>query len=113
MNQLYLFDDSNPSPPPKAAPFVRGSETSQEAAERIEPFISGMAREVFDAIHSRGKQGATCDEVEKLTGIKHQTCSARICDLVKSKHIIRTDRKRNTQTGRPAKVHVAKDFADA
>jgi response regulator of citrate/malate metabolism len=63
---------------------------------------------VFRAISEKGE--ATCDELEQRTGLSHQTCSARITELVIESKIIDTGRRRTTRAGRPARVYgVRKD----
>lgn len=48
---------------------------------------------------------ATCDEIERIMLIPHQTASARICELLKAKIIKDTGRKRLTKNKRPARVY--------
>ena len=49
-------------------------------------------------------KGATCEELEKATGLKHQTCSARLRDLYLAGAIERTGTLRPTSSGRMAAV---------
>jgi DNA-binding IclR family transcriptional regulator len=43
--------------------------------------ISGRAMQVLNAIVTRGAEGATSEEIVQLTGLPHQTASARINEL--------------------------------
>ena len=49
---------------------------------------------------------ATCDELERYTGMLHQSISARINELVKMKRIVWTGFYRLTRTRRPARVYI-------
>lgn len=51
------------------------------------------------------EDGATCDEVEVVLGLRHQTASARIRDLVIAKRIFDTGRRRLTRSGRKARIY--------
>jgi hypothetical protein len=57
-----------------------GTETSREAAEKILPKVNSMCRQVYDCIAAM-PGGLTCEQVEQILGMKHQTASARIRDL--------------------------------
>lgn len=52
-----------------------------------------------------GRYGATCDEIEAATGLLHQTCSARMNDLMNEGVIKPSGFKRSTRRGRPADVY--------
>ena len=95
-------------------PYVKGSETSQAAAESMEPHAPTIRHRVFRYILSRGDHGATDDEIEGALGLKHQTASARRRELEKDYGAVRletlgdgTPRKRRTGSGRMAGVYVA------
>jgi predicted transcriptional regulator len=64
---------------------------------------------VFAALKSRGSLGATSDELEEMTGLPHQTVSARLNELQNdylSAYI--TTQRRYTRSRRPANVYFAK-----
>ena len=88
-------------------------DTSQDAAEGIEP-VSGRLRSMVYATvhdcqhHDLHLDGATCDEVERFSGLSHQTCSARINELVRSGHLVDSGRRRKTRGGRNAAVWVVR-----
>ena len=91
-----------------------GTEPSKDAAESIKPLVSGMCQQVLDLIRSRA-DGMTCDEVEEVLGMKHQTASARIRDLKTCqppliKHKLKGDGspdRRRTRSGRTAWVYLS------
>ena len=94
----------------QSVPFVRGSETSQAAAESIEDKLGPMCRMVRSAL-ANAPDGLTCEEVELKTGLKHQTASARLKQLQDAGYAEwRQDekgehRKRRNGSGRNAKVY--------
>jgi len=86
------------------APFVAGSDTSQEAAESIEATAPSMRFRVFMYIKATGSTGTTDDEIEQALNMRHQTASARRRELVLSGHVRDTSRRRKTRSGRNATV---------
>ena len=58
------------------------TETSKDAAESIKDKINGMCLDVLRCVRNY-EDGLTCDEVEQILGMKHQTASARLNDLSK------------------------------
>ena len=91
-----------------------GTETSIDAAESIKPMANAMALQVLRSIQA-STDGLTCDQVEVLLLMKHQTASARIRDLATCEPpFIRIkvgpDGKpvrRKTRSGRTARVYEA------
>ena len=65
-----------------AIPFVRGSETSEEAAVAKGPTKARDEAKVLGFIHAQKGRGATDDEIEVGTGLCHQSASARRNGLV-------------------------------
>lgn len=88
-----------------APPFVRGSDTSEAAAEEIKP-SAGHLRGLVAAHISGRSDGATCDEVEAALGMRHQTASARIRELALSGAISDSGKRRLTRSRRGAVVWV-------
>jgi hypothetical protein len=99
-----VFQSGEPMP---AAPFVRGSQTSYAAAVAIEPVLGADAERVLRCIRNAGEGGRTCQEVERLLDMAHESASARVAGLLKDGRIIRTERTRQTASGRAASVLVA------
>ena len=78
-------------------------DTSEEAAARIEP--NRLARQVLGYVRMTRWRGATCDDVEVGLGMRHQTASARCRELELARRIVKTQDKRPTRSGRPARVY--------
>ena len=77
-----------------------------------------MCRDVLHAVKS-SPFGLTCDEVEKILDMKHQTASARLRDLitcqppyVEFQNDPETEKplRRTTRSGRTARVYFATQF---
>jgi predicted transcriptional regulator len=82
-------------------------DTSIEAYRSIYLHLPRLEAVVYHAILGgwwRGRIGRTCDEVEQVTKLKHQTASARIRGLVQKGFIETSGRKRPTRSGREAHV---------
>ena len=87
------------------APYVRGSDTSRDAAESMRPHVSRIEAEVLAVINRFIH--LTCDELEEETGLSHQTASARLKGL-RDKGLIKfSGARRKTRSGRAARVYVA------
>ena len=93
-----------------------GTDTSRDAAASIVDQVNGMCRDVLRAIRE-AEDGLTCDEVEQLLSMKHQTASARIRDLTSCQPALLEQRldqetgkhaRRATRSGRTARVYYAK-----
>ena len=87
-------------------PFVRYSDTSEEAADSIEYDTSRLRVIVFRFIQAR-QLGATCDECEVALDMRHQTASARVRELYLRGVITDSGLRRKTRSGRNAVVWVA------
>lgn len=86
---------------PVSVPYA-DSDTSEEASRRALPRAGSDARRILGLIRLHG--GLTCDEVEVLTNLPHQTASARIRGLRSGGWITDGGRRRLTQRGRSAVV---------
>ena len=71
-NELPLFNY------PVAA--HNGTDTSREAAEAIRADLSRLHRLVIRTI-GEALDGLTCKQIEQITGLSHQTASARLNEL--------------------------------
>lgn len=87
-------------------PYVRGSDTSREAAEEIVGCAPTMRQQVLVFLMARGAYGATDDEGEKVLNMRHQTYSARRRWLVKHGLVKDSGETRETRSGRSATVWV-------
>lgn len=100
------------------APYVKGSDTSQDAAESMEPHLARLQNRIFGLFElwSQGElhfhKGWTDDELECHTKLPHQTVSARRRELVLKGLIEDSGERRKTRSGRKAVVWVLKKTAD-
>lgn len=96
--------------PPKSLPYVDGSDTSEEASRRALPRAGSDAMRIlrlvgFAKTGAGGfEAGLTCDEVETLLNLSHQTASARIRGLRSGGWIRDSGKRRKTRRGRSAVV---------
>jgi hypothetical protein len=84
-------------------PAVRGSDTSEAAADSVATGAALLRERVYRVIAER--DGATCDEVEAQIDGRHQTVSARVRELVQLGRIVDTGQRRPTRSGRAARVY--------
>lgn len=82
-------------------------QTSLEAYAWIKEHSTSLRAQLYGAIYARGSYGATCDELEQIHSMKHQTASARIRELRDAKLIYDSNERRTTRSGRKAIVYVA------
>lgn len=83
------------------------ADTSAAAFQSTTTVSRALARNVvFSQIYAF-PCGMTCDAVEAASGMSHQTCSARITELVTEGRIRDTGERRKTRSGRAARVYVA------
>jgi hypothetical protein len=61
----------------RGVPFVKGSETSADAADDILPSQMNLRNRLTYIFRHYGKKGLTDEMLEDMTGMKHQTVSAR------------------------------------
>jgi hypothetical protein len=85
--------------------YSNGVDTSNAAAASIEPHLPRLEQMVYDCIKGWGDDGLTCDSVELMTALPHQTASARIKSLVDRGVIKDTGLRRQTRSGRMARVY--------
>ena len=86
------------------APSIRGSETSEAAAQAIKPSVTQLQQEVFDAIQFFG--GATDDQVQEFTGLAGSTQRPRRIELVRMGKIKDSGLCAKTRSGRAATIWV-------
>ena len=91
------------------APFVAGSETSEEAAKSV--YAGPIRARVSHVLQGRAALGATDEELEKHFDMKHQTISARRRELVLMGKAKDSGTRRKTSSGRWATVWIACDEA--
>lgn len=108
----FPADDYTPEPDPlplfapTLVPPSSGTDTSQEAAESIAPFVGSLRWTVLCAI-CEAQDGLTTDELETQLGQSHQTVSPRIWELARKIQpplLVYSEDKRRNQSGRNARV---------
>ena len=85
---------------------VFGSETSKDAAKKVDGSASAKREIIFNLILA-AVDGMTCDDVEVALDMRHQTASARVRELVLAGRISDTGRTRKTRSGSGARVYEA------
>ena len=84
------------------------ADTSREAFDSILPDIESMRMKIFKEIAFE-PAGWTCDELEVHMGMRHQTVSPRLLELVEAGRIEDSGERRPTRSGRGARVYVLSD----
>jgi biotin operon repressor len=92
------------------APFVSGSDTSQDAAASMADRVGQTRQKVYESIATSLSKGQTCDEAEEALEMTHQTVSARIKELKDTGYIVDTGDRRKTRSKQKAAVYVATEF---
>ena len=88
------------------------SQTSRDAAEDIEPTVAGLRLKVLEYLRARRGFGATDEECQLFLSMNPSTQRPRRIELVNSGHVVQSDMKRKTSTGRNATVWLAKEFSE-
>lgn len=91
--QIPLFDPAPSSPAPAHAALAE---------------LRGLRRRVFEAVLRAGPLGMTCDEVERVTDLPHQSASARVHELARMRLLVDSGKRRTTRRGRRAVVFVVR-----
>jgi hypothetical protein len=81
--------------------------TSQRASQLIFPKVGTLRRRVYDVIAGAGADGATRDEIERLTGLAGSTVRPRVLELIEAGFVRETKDTRETAAGRAAYTLVA------
>ena len=98
MTTQSLFEDR--------PPYVRGSATSEAAADAILSQVPILRAQVLAFIRGRGAQGATDEECQQLGGFPANTQRPRRVELARAGRIVPSG-TRKTAAGRSASVWVA------
>jgi hypothetical protein len=86
-------------------PFVAESETSKEAAHRMEPNAATLRADVLRFFVYRGERGATDEEVQTYLPLASNPARPRRRELEIGGYVVRTDSCRKTRAGRWAHVY--------
>jgi predicted transcriptional regulator len=87
-------------------PYVKGSATSEAAAESMEGKSPGLRERVFRVVQGAGSYGMTADEIEEFSFISGNTVRPRLVELRRAGRIQHSG-VRQTRSGRRAYVWVA------
>ena len=82
-----------------------GADTSSAAWESGRKKADADRKQIFAWIQGTG--GATCEECERALKLKHQTCSARITQLLADGRIFWNGRFKKTESGSNARIYEA------
>ena len=80
-----------------------GHPRSEEAHEDTSARRSRDQARILKVLHANPR-GFTCDEAEVLTGMSHQTCSARFAEMKAKGWLISANEQRLTRSGSKADV---------
>lgn len=83
--------------------YHKGNVESRGAHASVERMKEAMRLKIVGRL-KEVPSGRTCDEIESDLGLRHQTASARISELLASTRIVRTKIRRATRSGRGASV---------
>lgn len=92
---------------PQTATGAAHPDTSHRAAARTRPQSASDRLKVLEYVEQCGPMGATCDEVEEVLGMSHQTASARVNGLMNDRWLVDSGRRRPTRSGSDATVWIA------
>ncbi len=84
-------------------------DTSSRAHASITGYLSEIDSTIVREIERRG--GATADEIERVTGLRHQTVSAQIRHLLQGGIVLASEARRPTRSGRGATVWILSNDA--
>lgn len=87
-------------------PRVAGSDTSAAAAASIEPNLATKQGRVLELLRATD-HGLTDDQLEQITGWRHQSVSARRRELVLAGLVVDSGQRRRTSSNRYGAVWVA------
>src|ERR1043166_5743786 len=84
------------------ANYHRGNPQSVEAGQKAHKGAEIARKRILEAL--RRSNGLSCDQLEELTGLSHQSCSARISELKREGKIVKAG-TRQTRSGCNAAVY--------
>ena len=88
----------------RAVAFVSGSDTSKAAAESMRKSAGSIRLLILSHLTIMRDVGATCDQIERALGLRHQTASARLRELAMQRRIVDSGERRIASSGRKAAV---------
>lgn len=88
-----------------------GNQESNDAHRSVVKTKQLTRDRIVKWVGQRGSRGATCDEVEAVSSLPHQTVSARITEAKALGLLVPSGEKRKTRSGRNAAVLVISESA--
>ena len=95
---------ANPYGKPPSQPV----DTSEDAADSMIPVADTLRGKVYHYLWTRGREGATDNEIELTLGIRRQTVTPRRRELVLKGLIVDSGIRRKTESNRSAIVWVVR-----
>lgn len=83
-----------------------GNRESEEAHLSVKEHVGAIRLLVVRYVYRQKAKGATCDEIERMLGLSHQTVSARVTEAKARGEIVPNGERRPTRSGRMAAVLV-------
>lgn len=83
---------------------IRYRRTSRAANASLSHPVRLSMKGLIAAVLVKNRHGMTCDEIERATGLRHQTASARVNEMAWDGQIEDTGRRAETSSGRKAIV---------
>lgn len=107
--QLDLFEDRPAVARTPLEPPSNRSDTSIDAARSIREHAPEQRHQVYQALASFGRAGATRDQLALRMGMQISSITARVNELLRLGLAVDSGRRRETRTGRRAAVLVVTD----
>lgn len=92
--------------PDITAGYHGGNPESVEAWKSVREHTGTIRLWVVRYVYKQYARGATCDEIERVLGLTHQTASARVTEAKARGEIVPNGKRRATRSGRQAAVYV-------
>lgn len=83
-----------------------GNRESEEAHLSVKEHVGQIRLLVVRYVYRQKAHGATCDEIERMLGLSHQTASARVTEAKARGEIVPNGERRPTRSGRNAAVYI-------
>jgi hypothetical protein len=96
---------------PSAPGWQRHSDTSHAAAQSMRPHYTVQQKRIVDFLQGQGVTGGTYTEICSGTQLSAPSVCGRMVELVRGKHVIKSNDTRATPSNRQAHVYLHKDFA--
>ena len=91
----------------KVIPTNEYCDTSVHSRDLLDRKKNNYRQKIYDFIRSMTQKGATCDEIQVMLKLRHETASGFIRFLTQDGFLIDSGDRRKTRTGRSAIVWMA------